>query len=122
MTEGSITAVVVALIAAGLLNYVRDAVKAIRARRAASTPEARDALHVTAADQSLLVVVKARDELADDNERLRTTITEERARHAEDRATWAAEKLELRQEIDDLESKLRALLDEVTSLRERHAT
>lgn len=118
----AVTTVITALIGAGVLTYVRDAVRAIRARRTAATPEAREALHVATADQSLLVVAKARDELVEDNTRLRVTIAEERTRHAEDRAQWAREKAHLRAEIDSLEAKLRGLLDEVTALRTRTTT
>lgn len=115
----ALTNIAVALIAAGLLNYARDAFKAFRARKVAGTPEAREALHVATADQSLIVVARARDELVEDNVRLRLTISEERTRHAEDRAQWARDKAILRGEIDSLEAKLRGLLDEVTALRTR---
>jgi vacuolar-type H+-ATPase subunit I/STV1 len=116
-----VTEILVALIAAGLLSYVKDAVKAFRARHQARTPEGRDALHVTAADQSLVVVVKARDELEEDNRRLRETLTEDRMRYSEDRSRWDAEKRQMRDEIDSLEAKLRAMLTEVEALKSRHA-
>lgn len=113
----AVTNVVVALIGAGLLSYGRDSLRAWKARRDQRLPSARDAISVREADASLLVVAKARDELEEDNRRLRVTISEERHRHAEDRATWAQEKSVLRGEIDALEAKLRALLAEVTALR-----
>ena len=113
------TTVVVALIGAGVLSYLRDFAKGWRSRKEARTPEAREALAVGVADKSLLVVAKARDELEEDNARLRVTIVEERNRHAEDRAQWVAEKSRLRAEIDALEGKLRALLSEVEDLRHR---
>lgn len=115
----SITAIVVAALGAGLLSYLRDAFKVWRNRSKAATPAGRDAIYVETADKSLLVVAKARDELGEDNARLRLSIVEERSRHAEDRAQWATEKRELRAEIDSLESKLRALLNEVSALRTR---
>lgn len=115
----AVTTIVVALISGGLLSYGKDAVKGYRARKDAATPEAREALAVGVADKSLLVVAKARDELEEDNARLRVTIVEERNRHAEDRAQWVAEKARLRAEIDALEGKLRALLSEVEDLRHR---
>lgn len=117
----AVTSVLTALIAAGLLAYIKDAVHAYRERRAAATPEAREALHVATADQSLLVVARARDELEEDNRRLRVTLSEERSRHDAERASWASEKREMRREIDALEAKLRGLLREVEQLRTRHS-
>jgi hypothetical protein len=117
----AITAILTSLIGAGLLAYVRDAVKAWRARSKANTSEAREALHVATADQSLIVVARARDELAEDLVLLRTTLSEERADRAAERAAWAAERRSMREEIDALEAKLRGLLDEVSDLRRRHA-
>lgn len=113
--------IIVALIAAGLLGYVRDGVKAWRDIKKRKTPEGRDSARVVAADESLLVVVKARDELENDNARLRLELQETRTRAAEDRAGWAAEKADMRQEIDTLSAKLRALLDEVEDLKTRHS-
>lgn len=115
----SLTPIIVALIGAGLLGFVRDGIRGFRARKAAGSPTARETLAVGVADASLLVVAKARDELEEDNARLRVSIVEERNRHAEDRAQWAREKAALRGEIDSLEAKLRGLLDEVTALRSR---
>lgn len=115
----AVTSIITALIAAGILTYVRDAYRAFRARRIAATPAAREALHVATADQSLLVVAKARDELVEDNTRLRVMLAEERTRSAEDRARAEREKALMRAEIDSLEAKLRGLLDEVTALRTR---
>ena len=113
------TNIVVALIAAGLLSYIRDAIKTWRNARKASEPSARDAATVAQVDASLVVVAKARDELEEDNLRLRQTISEERSRHAEDRDRWDKEKRALRAEIDGLESRLRLLLSEVEQLRSR---
>ena len=117
----AVTSIITALIAAGLLSYIKDAIRAYRARRIAATPEARDALHVATADQSLLVVAKARDELEEDNRRLRVTLGEERARHDVERNEWYSEKRQMRAEIDELEAKLRGLLREVEQLRTRHS-
>jgi len=118
-TTASVTAIVVALLGAGILTFLRDGLKALRLRRRAATPAGRDALYLETADKSLLVVAKARDELGEDNARLRLSIVEERSRHAEDRAQWARDKAVLRGEIDALEGKLRALLNEVSALRTR---
>lgn len=120
-TGETVSTVLVALIGAGLLNFARDGIKALVAGRRARTPEARESYTVAAADESLLVVAKARDELEKDNARLRAERTEEDRRHAVDRETWALEKVQLRSEIDALEVKLRGLLDEFTALKSRHA-
>lgn len=71
-------------------------------------------------DGNILTVVKARDELEADNGRLRDEIRETNTRHAHDRAEWSRERTALRAEIEHLEAKLRALLDEVTDLKTRH--
>jgi len=117
----AITSILVALIGAGLLSYTRDAYRAFRSRSAASTPEAREALHVATADQSLIVVARARDELAEDNALLRAALSEERSSAARERAEWAVERRAMRDEIDALEAKLRGLLDEVSALKRRHS-
>lgn len=113
----AITTIVVALIGAGILNWVRDAYLARKAGK--NTPSAKNIAEV---DASLVVVAKARDELQQDNTRLRQELAEERASHNEDRDRWAYEKARLRDEIDQLEAKLRGLLREVEELRTRTAT
>jgi len=120
-TEAIVT-ITVALISAGLLQYARDAVKTWRAARDRRRPSARDAATIAEVDASLVVVAKARDELEEDNRRIRLTLSEERHAHAEDRARWEREKAGLRAEIDTLESKLRAMLVEVEQLRSRTQT
>lgn len=111
--------ITVALIAGGLLSWARDLVKTWRAARDRRQPSARDAATIAEVDASLVVVAKARDELEEDNRRIRLTLSEERHAHAEDRARWEREKALLRGEIDALESKLRGLLAEVEALRSR---
>jgi len=119
--------ILVALIGAGLLKFAVDGIKALSKRRQARTPEARDALHVTTADQSLAVVARARDELEDDNNRLRAEITrverrasEAEARHDAELARRDLREAAMRAEIETLERKLRALLTEVEKLKDRH--
>lgn len=115
-----VTAVIVALIGAGLLDWARNLVKArLQARRegiAALSPEGRAADHLAFADASILVVAKARDELAEDNTRLRSelaetraTAAEERLNHATEREAWRVERAEMRREIDLLETRLRGV-------------
>lgn len=117
----AVTDILTALITGGLLSFARDAWRAWKTRQHAHSPEGMESARVASANDSLLVVVKARDELEEDNRRLRETITEERARAAEDRAQAALEKSAMRAEIDSLEAKLRAMLTEVEALKNRHA-
>lgn len=130
MTGVEWTPVIVALITAGLLTYVRDAVKWLGVRRREQTPEGRQTMSIATVDQSLTVVAKARDELESDNALLRATLAEERAahasersdlirRHAAERMQWGDEKATLKAEIADLERRLREMLTEVENLRLR---
>ncbi|WP_432482605.1 hypothetical protein [Kineococcus esterisolvens] len=121
MVKDVLTPLLVALIGAGLLNFVRDGIKALRARRERDSTAGRQAAHVSAVDQSLLVVVKARDELAEDNERLRAMLAQERQGRAEDNERAAARERAYREEIEALETRVRAILSELEALRTRHA-
>lgn len=111
----------VALIAAGGIPYLIAAVRWLQRRRAAATPAGQRLAAIAEADQSVTVTAHARDELAEDNRRLRVIITEERTRHAEDRAQWASEKATMRKEIDSLETRAREMLAELIELKRRHA-
>lgn len=57
-------------------------------------------------DESFAAVVRARNELEDDNNRLRQTLSEERAAHAEERGVWATERARFRSEIATLETTI----------------
>lgn len=113
--------VLVALIGAGVLRYLEAVVRWFIRRRTAATPAGQRAAVLVEADQTVTVVAHARDELAEDNRRLREQIVEERTRHSEDRAQWAAEKATMRGEIDALETRARELLTELIELKRRHA-
>lgn len=91
-----------------------------------------DARRVATIDASIITVARARDELEEDNARLRAMIGEERARWDLDRAAWTAERLSLRAEIEELraqiwrereESRERydSLLARLSELSARHA-
>lgn len=120
----SITPLLVALLAAGILNFVRDGVKWYRDRRRANQPQQVEAARVhegvRQADESVIVIARARDQLAADNAALRAEREETAKRHAAERAEWQAERTELRDEIDELEAKLRAALGEVQALKIKH--
>ena len=116
--------IIVALIAAGLFGWLRDLWKNYKEKKAAALPEAVEAAAIHAAvaqaDESVLVVARARAELALDNKRLREEIAEKDLRHATERLEWRKERQELREEIDALEQKLRMALGEVQALKQRH--
>ena len=121
MTPAEWIPVLLALISAGLLKYVVDILRWWAARRRAKTPEGQQAATMAAVTESLAAVARARDELEDDNTRLRAQLAESEARHAVDRAAWSEERARMRAEIDDLEKRLREILDEVQTLKLRHA-
>lgn len=120
-TAEAVSGIFIALIGAGLLNWVKDAIKAWRAGRTANTPEARASYTLSAVDDSLAIVSKARDELEADNVRLRKQQAEEDVRHEADRARWERERVADRARIEALETKVRAILAELTELKEQHA-
>lgn len=113
--------VLVALIGAGVLRYLEAVTRWLIRRRVTATPAGQRAAVLTEADQTVAVVAHARDELAEDNRRLRAIIGETRTQHAEDRAQWAAEKATMRSEIDSLETRAREMLAELIELKRRHA-
>lgn len=115
------TPIIVALIAAGLLKYVIDGIRWFYHRYRGRSPERKQAAVISTVDQSLAVVAKARDELEADNARLRVQLAESDARHEVERARWGEEKAAMRNEINDLERRLRELLAEVQNLKTRHA-
>jgi hypothetical protein len=113
-----------ALLGAGLLDLMAKGVRWIIGRNHASKPEVVEQAKVHAAvveaDASLIVVAKARDELADDNQRLRDQNVTERARYDRDREEWRKERAELKRDIERMETKLRQALGEVHDLKVRH--
>ncbi len=120
MTPAEWSAILIALISAGLLKYAVDFFKWLRSRKEQRTPEAARVATIATVDASLAVVARARDELAADNVRLRSQLTETDARHAAEMARRDLREKAMREEIAVLESKLRALLTEVENLKDRH--
>jgi flagellar motility protein MotE (MotC chaperone) len=62
--------------------------------------------NVSAATSSLNVVSMARDELVEDNSRLRQELVDQDARHARERERWLSDQERLRAEIRALEQRL----------------
>jgi SMC interacting uncharacterized protein involved in chromosome segregation len=107
------------LLSAGLASFVTSQWRAWRARHRARQEDTADRRHMTEIDGSLLTVVRARDELEDDNRRLREQLAEERRMRAEDQARHERERNSMRAEMDRLEDRLRELLLEVQDLKLR---
>lgn len=113
------------LVTGGLFSYARDLIKFLAQRRRQSAPERKEQqkIHdaVAQADASLLVVAKSRDELLEDNQRLREERREQDSRHAAERAEWAAERAALKRDIEAMENRLRTALDDLGVLKLRHS-
>lgn len=102
-------AAVLTLLSAGGGKYAWDALRQWRAE----TPKELRLAGVV--DANIATVARARDELAEDNMRLRQTLTEERAqrvadetRHATERARWLFDQERLRADVERLENQIRA--------------
>lgn len=122
---------VLGVLSTGSLKYVYDAWRAWRAE------SPRELRVVGVIDANIATVARARDELIEDNVRLRETLTEERAqrladeaRHATERARWLADQERLRADVARLETQIRveraeanrrydSLLDQVNRLGAR---
>jgi gamma-glutamyl:cysteine ligase YbdK (ATP-grasp superfamily) len=73
-------------------------------------------------DANIATVIRARDELEEDNKRLRQTLSEERkqrsedeARHATDRARWLFDQERYRADIARLEAQIRVERDDAAA-------
>lgn len=124
---------IVALIGGGGITALVNALIELR-----KSPD-KGTKKVSNVEQSILTVARARDELEEDNRRLRIQISEdrklaehERNAHAEDRRQWSLERRSLQKEIQDLENQIRierdeserrydAILAQVARLSARHA-
>ena len=117
------------------LKSVVDLGRSWAASRGRRTPEEKEAARV---DASILSVARARDELEEDNARLREALADERAQnsalrqqHRDDRQGWIAQEAVYRREIAELEARIRnerdeaarrydQLLEQLSALRLRH--
>lgn len=109
----------IALLSSGGARYAFATYREIRARKDAKpTPSLA---HLAEVDANILTVVKARDELAEDNLRIRAILGEERAENRLVVTDLRRENAQLRADIAALEAKLRALLEELADLKARHS-
>ena len=74
--------IIVALLSGGFFKFVFDTYKDFRDR------PSKEVREVSMVGQSIETVVRARDELEEDNRRIRTTFAEERKQWGEERARY----------------------------------
>ena len=105
-----------ALLSGGGAKFLYDAV---RQWRNAPPRQLRSQLVV---DANIATVARARDELEEDNVRLRSIIVEERAQrieverlHAEERSRWLSDQQRLRGDVSRLEIQIRSERDEAAA-------
>lgn len=108
--------VVTLLLGGGGLKYAYDAFKDWRNR------PPRELRAVGIVDANIATVVRARDELEEDNKRLRQTLNEERkqraedeSRHAVERMRWLADQDRYRADITRLEAQIRTERDDAAA-------
>ncbi len=122
--QSLVVPIIVALIGAGLGGFLRSIYLTLRSRWRSSSPEERERRGISEeldnADKSSLLLVRENTALAARNQELYAAMTSTDARHAREREEWHQERAAMRAEIDELERKLRALLDELVQLRTRH--
>jgi cytochrome c556 len=74
-------------------------------------------------DASIATIARARDELAEDNARLRVVLAEERAQFTAERIRYLADinrlEAQIRAERDDFARRYESLLEQVRSLKQR---
>lgn len=118
------------LLAGGGGKFLYDTVRDIR-NQIRNQPD-KSQRHVATLDASLVTVARARDELEEDNSRLRAILAEERSRWDSERTTWNTERSSLRAEIEELKAQIRrereesdrrydVLLRRLSDLSARHA-
>lgn len=123
--------VLAVILSVGVLNVAERGIRSLIARRRASRPEAieRQKVHdaVAQADESIAVVAKARDELAEDNQRLRDQSAVDRQRYDKDLGALRlrvseleTERRVMRDEIDSMENRLRQALGEIDAMKARY--
>lgn len=120
MGEDLIRNLLTVITALGSAGWLGSLLREWRQRRDATSPIARESQHIAGADQSLLVVIRARDELEADNARMRKQAAEDNAQHTAERAEWWRERAQLKGEIDRVEQELRRILAELSQLRAQH--
>src|SRR5690349_11923169 len=83
----------------------------------------REMTQNTFVDASIATIARARDELAEDNARLRAMLSEERAQFNAERVRYLADidrlEAQIRAERDDFALRYQSLLDRVRALKER---
>ena len=122
VTSAQVVSIIIALLSGGLIMAIvalrrskHENAKIDREAEAigAKTPAEVESVAITTMTTALTSAqtqVKALEQQAVDRE----------SRHAVERAEWYSERSALRGEIDALEARLRAVLDELSALKDRH--
>ena len=104
------------ILTAGGGKYAWEAIKAARNGPPRVSRQQREV------DANIATVARARDELSEDNARLRATLAEERkqrtedeARHAVERMRWLADQDRLRADVARLEAQIRSERDDAAA-------
>lgn len=123
-SNGAAVTIIVALIGAGVLTFLRDGIRAVRRRWSESSADALERkaaeADLDAADKSSIRLIRENTALAARNEQLYAELTRSDARHSSEREDWQRERALMRAEMDDMERRLRDMLDELVELRTRH--
>lgn len=108
ITDFALNAILLSLgaISTSVFHVLRNAWKT---HRTVTSPLARDSILVRAADEALGVVAHSRDELQEDNQRLREQLVEERKRNDA-----------LHLELSAVEAKLRTALEDLSIIKVKH--
>lgn len=116
--------IIVALIGAGLLTFLRDGIRAVRRRWSESSADVLERkaaeLDMDAADKSSIRLIRENTALAARNEQLYAELTRSDARHVAEIEMRDRREALMRAEMDDMERRLRDMLDELVELRTRH--
>jgi len=118
------TTIVVAIIAAGIGGFLKTAISSIWKRYKSTAPERleqqrkHDAVQI--ANDSVLVASNSNKMLEADVARLRKEITEINLRHDKERNDWDQKEQMYKQELDEMETKWRAALDQLIEFKTRN--
>jgi len=93
--------VILFLLSSGSAKFIYDTYKDWRSQPSRAVRESTDI------DASIITVARARDELAEDNARLRQELVDQDDRHSRERNRWLADQERFRAQIRELEGQIR---------------
>lgn len=112
--------IVVAIIGAGGLDFIRSMIRARREEAQKETPEGRKATHLGLADKSLLILERTNTALSRDLDAERRAHAKTADRYEKALAAERARNDELRRELRQVEEQLRQALAQVDAIKTRH--